>query len=157
MSGIPIPNEDVFWGRVEKRALGECWVWKGAPIKNGYGQYRRKGTRSCYVHRLVYEALVGPIPEGKFLDHLCRNRLCVNPGHLEIVTNRENVLRGVGPTAVNAQKTHCKRGHPLEGENLYLYKDGRRDCRQCMHIRGREYYIQKGRDIYLRKKNARLL
>ena len=113
MSGIPIPNEDVFWGRVEKRALGECWVWKGAPIKNGYGQYRRKGTRSCYVHRLVYEALVGPIPEGKFLDHLCRNRLCVNPGHLEIVTNRENVLRGVGPTAVNAQKTHCKRGHPL--------------------------------------------
>lgn len=82
------------------------------------------------AHRVAYEMLVGPIPEGKQLDHLCRQRTCWNPAHLEVVTGRENTLRGVGRTAVNAAKTHCSRGHELAGDNLYVH-DGQRKCRAC--------------------------
>lgn len=75
---------------------------------------------------------VGPIPEGMDLDHTCRNRGCVNPEHLEPVTTQVNTLRGIGPTAENARKTHCKHGHPLEGDNLYVDPEGKRKCRACM-------------------------
>jgi len=86
----------------------------------------------------MYEALIGPIPEGLVIDHLCRVRNCVNPAHMEPVTNTENVLRGTGPTAVNAQKTHCKHGHPLTPDNLVKRTD-RRECMECRRIREREY------------------
>ena len=86
----------------------------------------------------AYRAMVGEIPGGLVLDHLCRNVLCVNPSHLEPVTNRENILRGVGITAQNAQKTQCKWGHPFSGENLFVRPDGERMCRACMRRRDRE-------------------
>jgi hypothetical protein len=85
------------------------------------------------AHRLVYEELVGPIPEGMELDHLCRNTSCVNPAHLEPVPHRVNVLRGVGPTAENAVKTECVNGHPLTGRNLCIRKEGGRKCRTCLY------------------------
>ena len=93
------------------------------------------------VHRVAYEAAVGPIPEGLQLDHLCRNTLCTNPAHLEPVTCRENLLRGNTLQAANAAKTHCPYGHPYAGENLRVrrLKSGGlgRSCRECARVFGR--------------------
>lgn len=118
-----------FWAKVDKS--GDCWFWTGSTNGRGYGAFKLNG-RPIRVHRWAYQQIIGPIPEGMQLDHLCRNRLCVNPAHMEPVTNRENSLRGVGPTAVNAKRTHCVNGHPLSGENLRLAPNGRwRVCRRC--------------------------
>lgn len=94
-------------------------------------------------HRVAYEDKYGTIPEGMVLDHLCRNRACINPDHLEVVTQRENIMRGVGVAAKNAQKTHCKRGHEFTGNNLYRYK-GKRMCRQCRNLHQREHRVWNG-------------
>jgi len=111
-----------------------CWQWTGATNKGGYGSLRWEG-RFPYAHRVVYELLVGPIPKGMQLDHLCRNRACVRPDHLEPVTCRENVLRGDGIAANNARKTHCPQGHEYTEENTYV-NHGRRFCRMC----GRDHF-----------------
>lgn len=106
-----------------------CWLWD-ATSRNGYCSIRA-GGRYEMVHRSVYKMLVGPIPEGLTIDHLCRNRCCVNPDHLEPVTMIENLARGRGFGALNSAKTHCKRGHPLSGANLYVTSSGSRGCRTC--------------------------
>lgn len=105
-----------------------CWWWDG-PLHHGYGStyFARRNWR---VHRLTYFLLIGEIPEGKELDHLCRVRHCVNPAHLEPVTQVENTLRGVGVTAVNARKTSCVHGHAEDGWRVRKDRVGR-DCRQC--------------------------
>lgn len=118
---------DPFWQRVDKSA--ECWLWTGQRNTDGYGQYKVKGVRKM-VHRLAYEELVGPIPNGLTLDHLCRTRNCVNPGHLEPITNAENILRGESFSAVNARKMTCSRGHPFTPENTRI-ENGWRRCRAC--------------------------
>jgi hypothetical protein len=106
-----------------------CWVWRGSTPR-GYGSIKRDGIR-YRAHRYIYEREIGPIPDGLQLDHLCRNRSCVNPEHLEVVSCRENLMRGQTLAAENAAKTHCKRGHPLSGENLYVEPKGTRACKQC--------------------------
>lgn len=88
----------------------ECWLWKASTTTLGYGQVQFEG-RLRRAHRVVFETLVGPIPPGLQLDHLCRNPGCVNPAHLEPVTPRENTLRGLAPSAVNSRKIHCPQGH----------------------------------------------
>lgn len=98
-----------------------CWIWTGWVNPEGYGRVVFKGKR-YQAHRLVYEKLVGLIPKGLQLDHLCRNKSCVNPEHLEPVTAKENTLRGNGQSAVNLRKTHCIRGHRLDGDNLMMIK-----------------------------------
>ena len=132
----PSPT-DRFWARVDKS--GECWLWTAYRRSDGYGQFRI-GVRVVRAHRYAYELLVGPIPEGLILDHLCRVRNCVNPAHLEPVTQGENVRRGLagGPAAGLRMraKTHCLQGHPYDEENTRWYK-GWRYCRTCQHLRDR--------------------
>ena len=131
-----------------------CWDWLSKKRPNEYasvapeGRVYGRGDRTTEpAHRVVYKILVGDIPEGLDLDHLCRNRACVNPDHLEPVTTKVNVLRGVGACARNARKTHCPRGHTLEGDNLLLHKGGRaRVCRECHRVSSlATYYRSKNR------------
>lgn len=116
--------------------MNDCRIWPGTTNRNGYGVLWLNGQRHA-AHRFIFELLRGPIADGLQLDHLCRNRQCVNPDHLEPVTNQVNVLRGTGPSAVNASRTHCVHGHVLDEMNTYL--DGsRRRCRECTNRRQRE-------------------
>lgn len=117
--------------KIRRQPEGGCWIWLGGQRKDGrYGLYRGR-----HAHRGVYELLVGPVPAGLELDHLCRNGLCVNPAHLEPVTHQVNVRRGIGPTAKNARKTACAQGHPYDKVERY----GGRRCRECQRIYLREW------------------
>ena len=108
-----------------------CWTWRGSKTNEGYGTLAVAG-RTVYAHRLSYETFVGPIPPDKQIDHLCRNRACVRPDHMEVVTRKENILRGESPTAKNARKMTCPRGHPLTP-----LANGYRHCQVCKTERTR--------------------
>ncbi len=126
-----------FWGKVVEK--GTCWEWTGGRNQHGYGRHRIGGRagRKLSAHRLAYAEMVSEIPEGLDFDHLCRNRSCVNPAHLEPVSTRENVLRSTNFIARRAAQTHCLRGHPLSGTNLLVCSDGGRRCRACKSLRSR--------------------
>jgi hypothetical protein len=140
-----------FWSRVQK---GDgCWEWIG-PRWKGYGVAMVKvagGWRVVRVHKVAYAALVGPVPKGLVLDHLCRVRHCVRPDHLEPVTPRENTLRGCGATALNARKEVCSKGHPLAEENMTPHATWRR-CRTCQREYDRAYKDRHKQEINARRK-----
>jgi len=107
-----------------------CWIWRLKPGANGYGAFCVAG-KNRRAHRWAYEHFVEQQPEALVIDHLCRNRLCVNPDHLEPVLQRINVLRGNAPAALRARQTHCIHGHELSGTNLYYKSNGSRECVIC--------------------------
>lgn len=119
-----------FWQYVSPEPNSGCWLWDGPADRRGYGNIMVAGRKHKLAHRIGYELLVGPIPNGLVLDHLCRTPSCVNPEHLRCVTNRENVLCGIGRSAENARKTYCAAGHEYTLDNIYSHS-GRRHCRKC--------------------------
>lgn len=130
-----------FLRKVKK--TDECWEWTGAKTTKGYGHFTHK--RGGRAHRYSYEYYVGKIPKNLTIDHLCKNKICVNPKHLEAVTMKENVLRSNGVTAMNARKTHCLHGHEFTEENTHYRKVGKsvqRLCRECCRQRNRIWVLK---------------
>lgn len=129
-----ISIEERFWSKVSSTIAGECWVWTASVDRDGYGKYGQPTGGWVRAHRWAYEHLVGQIPEGLVIDHLCRVRNCVNPSHLEPVTPRENSERGIQGEIV--KKTHCNYGHEYTPENTYTQPGTRwRECRTCRKLR----------------------
>jgi len=132
---------DRFWAKVRADPATGCWVWQAGCFCDGYGNFWCCGS-AHRAHRFAYRQLVGPIPSWLQIDHLCRNRACVNPAHMELVTCRENLSRGVGiglgAVRFQTSKTHCPQGHPYDEQNTYIYPTGARGCRACNRIHSRE-------------------
>ncbi|MBA4180254.1 MAG: hypothetical protein C0506_06645 [Anaerolinea sp.] len=144
-----------FWNKVIK--TDSCWLWTGSLTEDGYPRFAESKTLEFKAHRWAYESMVGPIPDGMQLDHLCHtldsgcpggtgcpHRRCVRVDHLEVVTPRINVLRSQSFVATNASKTHCVHGHELSPENLYEAPslEGERRCLVCKRRLGREAAVR---------------
>jgi hypothetical protein len=138
-----------FWSKVDKRGPDECWPWTGGLVWDGYPRFKAtyQGERFVRAHRFAYRVFVEPIPDGLTIDHLCHtqdcerkeqdcpHRRCVNPAHLSAETGVRNTMRGNGLARKNAEKTHCPKGHPLSGDNLYASPTGARYCRTCQRAK----------------------
>lgn len=146
---LPQPADERLRRKFEEGNPDECWPWKASLSAQGYGVFWTGERRMC-GHRAVYELIVGPVPPGFFLDHLChsndrecpggqtcRHRRCVNPSHLEVTTAAANKERGRSGPALNAKKTHCPQGHPYSGSNLIITSNGQRKCRVCVYAANR--------------------
>ena len=126
--GLPVGAR--FWSKVAVGSRTECWRWLGSIVQgSGYGGFQASTGHRVNAHRWAYIAVRGQVPDGLQLDHLCRNRWCVNPWHLEPVTSLENVRRGQG----HGSETRCPYGHPYDDENTYHHRGIRRHCRACRH------------------------
>lgn len=132
MRGRPSAAER-FWAKFDRDPVTGCWNWTAAvDPQTGYGKFHVAPGEIANAHRYAYLLLAGNVPDDLTLDHLCRNRACVNPAHLEPVERGENVRRGDGIPAMNARKTHCIRGHEFTAENTYRNPTtGQRGCRTC--------------------------
>lgn len=123
------PNER-FDSRWVPEPMTGCWLWVGTASPRGYATFRVNG-RKIGVHRFAYERWVGPIRDGLVVDHICNNPTCVNPDHLQAITQRDNVRRGRGTSGINSRKQECIHGHPFDADNTYVDPGGGRHCREC--------------------------
>jgi hypothetical protein len=148
-----------FERKAVKNATG-CWGWTGRFFTTtGYTMFHMISPKHgrwqpTTGHRVAYELYVGPIPEGLVIDHLCRNRGCVNPAHMEPVTRGENVRRGEAPSAVSVRENRCQRGHEFTPENTFIRSNraGKRECRECIRARDRARTATEKRRVYNRLK-----
>lgn len=145
--GLPVlvrpTAETRYWENVDTSTGPDgCWPWMGTMATTGYGRLKIGAKVRVQAHRFGYELQVGPVPVEYHIDHLCRNRACQNVKHLEAVTEGENIRRGIGPSAQNARKTHCKNGHPFDDENTRRDEKGHRTCIACSRV---YYYTKKAR------------
>lgn len=132
-----------FWAKVKITSEHECWLWQEGTTNGGYGTFGAAG-RMYLAHRWAYEHMVGPIPEGLHIDHLCRVRRCVNPSHLEPVTSGENTRRA------HAARATCKNGHPWTEAITFYYK-GQRRCRECARAADRKRRAKRTAGVQRRK------
>lgn len=144
----PRPIEERFWEKVPQRVNGECWIWRGEINRKGYGNLflRRGPRRSMLAHRLSYEMAYGAIPEKMFVCHRCDTPPCVNPEHLFLGTNADNMRDASEKGRIkghNSRKTHCAHGHPFAGDNLVRLKNGKRACRTCSNVHSRRHKAAK--------------
>lgn len=131
-------SHDIFWGKAAVGAPEDCWPWQRS-LRDGYGVYWN-GKKNVAAHRFAYSIACGSLQDGLVIDHLCRNRACINPNHLRQVTNRQNLVENSeAAAAAGVAKTHCKRGHELSGANLRFNSSGTRRCRTCDAAWNREY------------------
>jgi hypothetical protein len=130
-----------FTDKIVHDPATDCWNWTAYRGPGGYGRFSVDGPMRM-AHRVSYTFFVGPVPGGKQIDHLCRNRGCVNPDHLEPVTNYENVVRGESG-AKQAARTHCPQGHEYAGKNLIVNTNGARVCRECQNAAQRRQNAKK--------------
>ena len=145
LKALPIPrlpkaDLERFWGKVNKSAPGGCWEWTGG-LSFGYGQFHlttEGRARNLRAHRVSYSLTGKSMSPDRVIDHICRNRACVNPDHLREIEEAENILIGIGPTAINARKERCARGHEYGGENMRETDRGYRVCKECRRQYARE-------------------
>ena len=151
--------EDRIWAHIVPEPNTGCWFWSGSHNNSGYARINLKTTKSktgwktCYLHRVTYEMYVGPIPNGKQIDHLCRQRGCCNPEHLEAVTPQQNVARGLASAVNAAHKTHCPYGHEYNDDNTYIDSKGWQHCNECRRQRDRKR--DRSRDIERQRERRR--
>lgn len=127
---------DRFLSHVNK--TDSCWLWTASKDSRGYG-YFYSGNKNVKAHRASYQFFVGEIPANMVIDHLCKNPSCVNPKHIEAVTQAENLYRGDTLAAINRAKTHCKNGHEFTQANTITRKNGTRNCRTCINLLKKKY------------------
>lgn len=130
---VHLDAETRLWLNVRRGKADECWPWIGA-LEDGYGRLRIGDGRRMPAHRFAWTLANGNVPTGMVIDHLCRNRACCNPAHLEPVTTRTNLLRGQTHAARNLAKTHCVRDHEFTEANTYVDGLGKRNCRKCRQL-----------------------
>lgn len=138
------PEEERFWAKVNKDGPlwhgTACWVWTAYRNSDGYGNFLTHNRQTVKAHRWAFEQMRGPIPEELEIDHLCRNRACVNPAHLEPVIHQVNMIRGMHRLR---GRTHCANGHPFDEGNTYHHPSGQRVCRMCQNLSLGRYRARK--------------